>query len=402
VPRFASSFSAPRRPVHRWVRCAVLLVSMALAVSLAGCASFPDVGPRNWHDKPNDSGPVAAPVVPEDPDDQSSNPQSPAQPDEPNKQPKPNGCDDPDPLVIATCLDPVSALAVLPNGEAALVAERATGRILQVQKGSASRLVATVPVDASGGGLIGLVLSPSYEDDQLLYAYIATPSDHRVVRVATDGSIVPILTAIPRTAGNDAGALSTGRDGALLVATGTDGTAAQPGSLAGKVLRIDTFGHPFKDNPDPHSPIYSSGLRSPGGLCVSMVTGLVWATDTLAQRDALYQVTPGQLGRPVWNWPDRPGVAGCATAKNYIAIAERDASSIFTLQTNTTMDSFTGIPVTSLAKTYGHLTAATLGPGNYIWLGTANKGTAGPVASSDDRVIRLPFITAGGGPGGPD
>src|SRR5439155_26754486 len=97
-----------------------------------------------------------------------------------------------------TCLDPVSAIAVLPGGEYALVAQRATGRIMKVAKDKPSALVATVPVDASGGGLKALVLSPSFDEDQLLYAYAATPTDNRLVRVTLEGQVTPVLTGIPR------------------------------------------------------------------------------------------------------------------------------------------------------------------------------------------------------------
>src|SRR6266536_3933726 len=77
----------------------------------------------------------------------------------------PNGCTDYDPRVIATCLDAVSAVAVLPgDGDPiALVGERRTGRILRVRKGQAPVVVATLKVDAStDGGLTGLTRSPTY------------------------------------------------------------------------------------------------------------------------------------------------------------------------------------------------------------------------------------------------
>jgi glucose/arabinose dehydrogenase len=400
VPRLASRDSARRRAAHRWARL-VLLLAALLATSLAGCASFPDIGPRNWHDKPRDNGPLAAqPNVPSPGPDAGHPDQSP--PGQPSQQPTPKGCTDPDPLVVATCLNPVSAIAVLPDGQSALAAERSTGRIMLVQKGKDPRLFTIVPVDASSGGLSGLVLSPSYEDDQLVYAYAATPTDNRVLRIAKGYPPVPILSGIPRTEGSDAGALGVGRDGALLIATGSDSPNPGASSLAGKLLRIDTFGHPFKDNPNPSSPIYSSGLLSPSGVCIAPGTGIAWVTDRLPDHDALYRIIPGRLGNPAWNWPDRPGVAGCVATGGNIAVAERGASSLFVLQTLPKTDSFTGTPATSLVNKYGRLSGATLGPGGLVWLGTANKGAGGPVAASDDRVIRLPLIPGGNGGSGPD
>ena len=111
--------------------------------------------------------------------------------------PQPNGCTDPDDQVIATCLNPVGAIAVLPDARTALVGERATGRILRVQKDTEPQLVATISVDATGGGgLTGLVLSPGYAEDHLVYAYITTPSDNRVVRIAAGEGPKPVLVGI--------------------------------------------------------------------------------------------------------------------------------------------------------------------------------------------------------------
>lgn len=380
-----------RRPSVR-ARWLTLLSSVAVALVvalLAGCASFPDTGPRQWRDKPEGGGPLAAPPRVPDEAPQSTPPQPPAQPG----QPTPNGCVDPDPQVVATCLSPLSAIAVLPDPESALVAERATGRILRVRKGKEPEVVATVPVDPAGGGLIGLVLSPSYMDDQLLYAYAATPTDHRVLRISPGDPPVPILTGIPRT-GDDSGALGVGKDGALLVATGGSG------ALGGKLLRIDTFGHPFKDNPDPHSPVYSSGLHAPSGLCTAVDSGTVWATDHLPERDVLQRITPGPLGDPAWSWPDRPGVAGCVAPPGALAIAERGASALFLLRLSSPV-AFTGTPQQALAGTYGRLGPTALAPDGLIWLGTTNKGGGGPVVSSDDRAIRIQPPSGGGG-SGPD
>lgn len=375
-----------------------LLPIIAAAAVLAGCASFPEASSGAWHQPPNGSNIIQPPKIPDTNSEQP--PDNPNQPGPPN-QPKPSGCADSDPAVVATCLNPVSAIAVLPDGQSALAAERSTGKIYRVTKDQPSQLVATVPVDASGGGLIGLVLSPTYSDDQLLYAYIATPSDHRIVRIASGQAPVPILTGIPATPGDSSGAMVVDAKGALLVATGGGGTAG--GSLGGKIIRIDTFGRPYPDNPNPESPVYSSGLRDPGGLCVSPANGTAWVTDRRTGLDALYAVTPGELKAPAWNWPDRPGVAGCVARAGSIVVAETGNSALFVLQTAGGTNNFTGLPTVSLKGKYGRLSAASPGPGQSqdVWLGTVNKGGGGPVTPTDDRVIKLPLIP-GGGSGGPE
>jgi glucose/arabinose dehydrogenase len=400
VSRSPSRVSA-RRPAARarWRGLIpVLALALAFATLISGCASFPDSGPKQWRDKVEGGGPLAAPPrIPDQPPDSDQPPPPPAPP---GQGAGPNGCVDPDPQVVATCLSPLSAVAVLPDAQSALVAERATGRILRVQKGKDPEVVATVPVDAGGGGLIGLVLSPSYQEDQLLYAYAASGGDHRVLRIAPGDPPVPILTGIPATPGNDSGALGVGRDGALLVATGADSPNPAPGSLAGKVLRIDAFGRPFKDNPDPHSPIYTSGLRAPAGMCTATDTGTAWVTDHLADRDVLQRIVPSHVGDPSWTWPDRPGVAGCIAPPGAIVVAERGASSLYLLHT-TAPGAFTGTPRTLLTGAYGRLGPAALAPDGLLWLGTTNKGAGGPVVSSDDRALRIQPPSAGGG-GGPD
>ncbi|WP_308283339.1 PQQ-dependent sugar dehydrogenase [Pseudonocardia nigra] len=365
-----------------------------LGLMLAGCAEFPDAGPREWQEKLEGVGELGGPpVVPES---------SPPQPPPPGggagesgaPQP-PSGCEDPDPQVVATCLEPVGAIAVLPDGRSALVGERATGRVLRVERGTEPELVTTVPVDPTGGGgLTGLVLSPSFVEDQLLYAYITTPEDNRVVRIAPGEPAKPVLTGIPRGRRNNGGALGVDVDGTLLVATG-DAGGAPPDSLAGKLLRIDTLGRPGVGNPDPTSPVLSSGLHAPGGVCTDPITTATWVTDRTGTQDVLHLVQPGPLPAPAWTWPDRPGVAGCMAQPGIVAVAQTGAASLFVLRPGDN-GVFTGAPETLLVNTYGRLSAATLAPDGLLWLGTVNKAAGGVPVPSDDRVIRIQPPAGGG------
>jgi glucose/arabinose dehydrogenase len=367
-----------------------------LVLALGGCATFPEQGPREWHEQLEGAGELGGPpVVPENtPPPQTPQPSGPEGQSGP--QQPPTGCQDPDPQVIATCLEPVGAIAVLPDAASALVGERQTGRVLRVEQGSEPELVATVPVDATGGGgLTGLVLSPSYIEDQLVYAYVTTPQDNRVVRLAQGEPPKPVLTGIPRGPANNGGALAVDEDGSLLVATGNAGQSTPaPESLAGKLLRIDLQGHPAKGNPDPLSPTMSSGLQSPGGICVDPRRGSAWVTDRRAGEDALHLIVPGQLPPPAWRWPDRPGVAGCTAQDGAVAVAQVRPESLFVIRSDA-KNLFVGAPETLLQETYGRLSAATLAPDGLLWLGTVNKAGGQPV-SSDDRVIRIQPLAAGG------
>ncbi len=385
----APSLAGVRGPTRR--AAAALAAVIIAAVALAGCATFPDTGQRDWQPKIEGTGELGGPPRMATPDTPTPEPGGPA-PSRSEAPTEPTGCSDPDPQVVATCLGPVGAVAVLPDGASALVGERTTGRVLRVRRGDRPVLVTTVPVDATGGGgLTGLVLSPGYAEDQLVYAYVTTPVDNRVVKIPPGEAAKPVLTGIPRGPVHNGGALATGTDGSLLVATGDAGA---PGSgLAGTVLRIDTLGHPAVGNPRAGSPVLATGVTDPGGLCVDQRTDTVWLTDRAPEADVLRRVTGGPAPPPAWRWPARPGVGGCTAQDGAIQVAETGGAALATLQADQN-GQFTGAPQQVLANAYGRLAAAAVGPDGYTWLGTVNKAGGKPV-SSDDRVIRI--RTGGGG-----
>ena len=361
--------------------------ALLLSITLAGCAQFPEEHSRAWHPNPS-LEPKAGPK----PYVEGQQP-PPSRIDPPETSPPPpRGCHDPDPAVVATCLNPVGAIAVLPNGRGALVGERSTGRVLRVSEGSAPVEVARIPVDPTGGGgLTGLTLSPSYAEDQLAYAYATTATGNRVVRIARGDPPEPIVTGIPRGPSGNAGAITTDGKGALLVATGDAGSpalAADPASLAGKVLRINAFGDPAEGNPAPAEPVVSSGVTEPGGMCAAPGGSAYWITDHERERDALYRLRPGEpLGEPSWTWQDDPGASACMAMKDMLVVGLTDAEALYTMRPAAS-GGFTGEPRTTMRDTYGRFSAAARGPNGLLWLGTANKAGGSPV-SSDDRVIRV-------------
>jgi glucose/arabinose dehydrogenase len=374
----------------------VLLATLAL---LGGCAvtpSFPERDAGPFHTKLDvgaEAGP--GPAIP--------GPTRTPGPHIPGRQPPgpPRGCADPDPQVIATCLEPISALVVLPgSAPVGLAAERTTGRILQVQRQRANREVTTLAVDpAADGGLTGLALSPSYAEDELIYAYITTPVDNRVVRIAPGDLPKPVLAGIPRGPAGNAGALAVDSHGMLLVATGDAGNpaaAGDPQSLAGKVLRIDTFGHPAPGNPA-GSKVLVSGLHSPGGLCTDPLTSELWVTDRVPEHDLLRRIRPGHpLGQASWTWPGSSGAAGCVVMHGRIQVTFTSGAPLFALGIGPG-GTFIGPPLQIPLERYGRISATALSPdGRAMWLGTVNKTAPTPI-SSDERVFVLPDPV---GPGG--
>lgn len=393
-----------RRPGGvRWA--ATIVAAVVLALLAAGCAGFPDSSSRPWRDNP-EVGPEKAP-----------SPRSSAPSEPPAPAPAPNGaagpppgpCVDPDPQVVATCLGPVSAVVPLPGGTAALVAERTTGRVLRVAPDTAPQVVATVAVDAAGdGGLTGLTLSPSYAEDQLVYAYATTASGNAVLRIAQGDAPKPVLSGIPRGPRNNRGAVGVEPGGTLLVATGDAGSpasAATPDSLGGKLLRIDALGRPAPGNPSPASPIVGSGLHAPGDVCPDAASHTTWVSDRAGPRDVLLGIRPGSApgsgaaAAPAWTWPDRPGVDGCAAGGGSLFVGLSDARAVYSL-TPTAEGRFVGAPEVLLQNTYGRVSGADLGSDGMLWLSTVNKDPGGSPGATDDRVIRIKPPSGGGS--GPD
>ena len=369
---------------------------LAAAALLCGCSvipTFPDRDAGPFHAKLQ-VGPQARgePQIPG-----PLRPPGPGAPGQPPPAP-PRGCTDPDPQVVATCLEPISALVVLPDSTpVGLAAERTTGRILRVQRQRPNQEVAALAVDPAGdGGLTGLALSASYAEDDLIYAYITTPVDNRVVRIAPGDMPKPILVGIPRGPTGNAGALAVDSHGTLLVATGDAGNPAaaeDPRSLAGKVLRIDTFGHPAPGNPG-GSPVLVSGLHVPGGLCIDPLTNELWITDRTPKADLLHRVHPGHLlGPAAWSWPAGTGAAGCVVMRGRIQVAFTSGAPMFALGIGP-HGTFIGPPRQIPLEHYGHISAAALSPdGRMMWLGTVNKASGRPI-SSDERVFVLPDLEA--------
>ncbi|HJQ28251.1 MAG TPA: PQQ-dependent sugar dehydrogenase, partial [Rubrobacter sp.] len=83
---------------------------------------------------------------------------------------------------LVTNLDVPWSFAFLPDGDA-LVTERDSGRLLRISPYGHVREIQTLPEGGSGeGGLLGVAVSPNYEEDRYVYAYYTTETDNRVVR----------------------------------------------------------------------------------------------------------------------------------------------------------------------------------------------------------------------------
>ena len=313
-----------------------------------------------------------------------------------------------DPNVVASGLAVPTGLALLPDGSA-IVGERDTGRLVQVfADRSPVRELMTVPgIDATGdGGLLGLALSPTYLEDGLLYAYVSTATDNRVVRFPLGGTPNPVLTGIPRGERHNGGGLLFGPDGNLFVGTGDTGdpTLAQdPQSLAGKVLRIDVFGRPVGP-----TPIHSRGHRDVTALCQSGVPDAagevtLYAADGAAEGpDEVDVVTAGAdygTVAPLIEVPaDEGGLGGCAAAPGGIFLGALDGQRVHAFALDGT-GAVVGDAEQFLGGAYGRLRTVVLDAEGALWITTSNRDGVGTPTEDDDRVLRiLPPSAAGTSP----
>jgi glucose/arabinose dehydrogenase len=399
--------SAPR--LSR-ARRALPILLLAVGLPLAACADFSAETPTFTVQPsltaraavPDESTPGAPPtVVP--PTDSGTPPTS-------GSAPSADPCAPTDDAVIATCLSAPWGLAPLPDGQSALVGERTTGRILKVAKGAEPELVVQIDgVDGSGdGGLLGLVLSPSYAEDDLIYAYVTTAEDNRIIRLAAGDVPKAIFTGIPKGATHNGGRIAFAADRSLYVGTGDTGNpalAGDPASLAGKVLRLDEFGKPAASNPTPGSAVYATGLSQVTGMC-ALSDGTMAALDRRPTSDVLLPLTAGKSygtlaeGDALWTWsPADGGAVACAVTNGVLASTSLDKEQLSALQMAGPR-TFTGSPTVLLDNRYGRLLTVTADSTGLLWLTTSNKDGVGRPVPSDDRVVVVP--SGGGGEGGLD
>jgi glucose/arabinose dehydrogenase len=392
-----------------------LAAALAAAGLLAACSVGADATTApTWVPKPDfsgEGGPLTPGPSPGGPSGNGTGPNgAPTSPGSPG--PSTSG---PDPAVVATRLTAPTGLTVLPDGTA-LVGERTTGRIVQVEPlpGQPVRAIRTLTgIDASGdGGLLDLTLSPTYDEDGLIYAYLTTATDNRVVAFTINGPPTPILTGIPKGRTGNTGRLLFDEDGTLYVGTGDAGLpalAADPTSLAGKVLRVTAIGAPAAGNPSPASTVYTRGHQVVDGLCLS-ATGQVLevepgpnnaATEVNILRagaDYGYPTAGAAARSPDARLPDgRTGVGGCAIIGVQLYVTSRDATSLLVANV-TTRAGTTAISdfQTVLSGLYGRLLTVVAAPDGALWLTTSNKDGHGHPIATDERVLRITPSSAAG------
>jgi glucose/arabinose dehydrogenase len=308
---------------------------------------------------------------------------------------------------VATNLRAPWGVTFLPDGTA-LVGERDTTRVVAI-RGRSIRTVGRVSGVSPQGeaGLLGLATSPSYASDRLIYAYLSTSRDNRVVTMTYDGRRLgaprPILTGIPNGFIHDGGRLLFARDGTLFVSTGETGDerlAQDPKSLGGKILHITRTGRPAPDNPVPGSPVWTMGHRNVQGLAFDS-TGQLWATefgkdtwDELNRIDKArnygWPVVEGkgdrkQYRNPYVQWRTaNASPSGLAYLDGSLWAGALRGGRLWQIPVHHGM---TGRPRDFFVGDYGRLRTVVVAPGGNLWVTTSNRDTRGEPRRGDDRIL---------------
>jgi glucose/arabinose dehydrogenase len=309
--------------------------------------------------------------------------------------------------VVASGLQVPWGVAFLPDGSA-LVGERPTGRIVRIPKGGGrARTVMRVPgVVADGeGGLLGLAVSPHYASDRLVYAYLTTASDNRIVRFRLGGSVRPILTGLQEASIHDGGRIAFGPDGKLYAGVGDAGNAANAqnrSSRNGKILRIDPDGSVPSDNPFAGSPVWTLGHRNVQGLAWDGA-GRLWATEfgqdtwdeiNLIRKGRNYgwptvegkgSTQGGRFTNPLVTWhTDEASPSGAAILNGSLYVGALAGQRLWKIPLH---GARTGTPRALLKGRYGRLRTVVAAPGGGLWVTTSNRDGRGSPRSGDDKVL---------------
>ena len=319
---------------------------------------------------------------------------------------------------VAAGLDVPWGLARLPDGSH-LVSLRDEARIVHVAAdGTVSPVPASGPdgrvpgVHPDGeGGLMGLAVAP--DDPHTVYAYLTAADDNRVVRMSYKGGrlgpLQLLVARIPKSGVHNGGRLAFGPDGMLYITTGdgsNGGRAQDHTSLGGKILRVTPDGRPAPGNPDPRSPVWTSGHRNVQGIGWDS-QGRMFASEFGQDTwDELNRIEPGHnYGWPtvegkgtaadvergftnplvVWR-TDEASPSGLAVGLGAVWLAALRGQRLWRVPLHD--DGSVGEPQALLDGQLGRLRSVEVGPDGSLLLVTSNTFRGDP-RSGDDRLVRI-------------
>jgi glucose/arabinose dehydrogenase len=317
--------------------------------------------------------------------------------------------------VLAENLDVPWAIDIAEDGR--LFFTEREGRIMAMEKNGSliSDPVSYINVLQNGeSGLLGLALHPNFTENHLLYVYHTYSNGSAVLNkvlmlTENDNKIVEskvIIDNIPAADRNDGGRIKFGPDGKLYIATGDalqPGLAQDAGSLAGKILRINSDGSIPEDNPFEGSPVYSYGHRNIQGLAWHPLTGELYASEHGPEgNDEINLIKPGTN----YGWPiedcnaekfEKPIVcfnpaiapAGMTFAasdtlgyQNDILLATLKAQQIRLIDLGSNVES-------NILTGFGRIRDVVEASDGSLYIATSNKDGRAIPAQDDDKILRI-------------
>ncbi len=298
-------------------------------------------------------------------------------------------------------------------------------------------------VEQVEGGLMGMVLHPSFEDTSqvfIAYNYFNSNNDYQVkvmrYTYANDTFQNP-TTIIDDIEGNnihDGCRLMISPDRNLYITTGDAGKKNQypqdNQSVNGKVLRLNLDGSVPADNPIPGNPMWSKGHRNAQGLV--MANGIIYSSEHGPSNDDEFNIIKkgrnygwpqvegfcdnsseqafcqdSNVVEPLKAWTPPEAVCGIdyygqsriAQWNNSILMAtlgfsQNDGRTLFELELNAQ-----GNQVVNTNKffenQFGRLRDVLVAPDGKVYIATSNKDGRGNPGSKDDRIVEIDATATG-------
>lgn len=226
--------------------------------------------------------------------------------------------------ILDTTLTRPWGIAILPDGRFLITEKAGNIRIVGANGGVGEPIQGVPKVNDKGqGGLLGITLDPSFEQNRMVYWVFSDPLPEGNLTAVAKGklsadeksfeNVAVIYRATPAFNGtlHYGGRIRFAADGNLIVTTGersdlqTRPQAQDLNSALGKIIKITTdgkpaAGNPFEGVPNARPEIYSYGHRNVQGIAFHPETGDLWETEFGPRGgDELNRIEPGKN----YGWP---------------------------------------------------------------------------------------------------